>query len=215
MEVAVLGLGRFGLRLAQSLQDQGHDVLGVDVDAVLINAVADDLAHAVIADMTDVDALDALSIGNMDVAVVSTADLEANLLAVMNLQQLRVRRILAKARSERHARILQLMDIERVMRPEHEGADRWAHLIQIDAAVDFLALAPGYGIGTVRLPDTWIGRSLEVAIASAGERRLVALVRGNEVQLNPVLSQTMQRGDQLVYAARAGDLALPLTDNGR
>ena len=90
MQVAVLGLGRFGSHLAKSLQDQGHDVLAIDMDVAVVQGLADDVARAMIADITDLDALRELSIGDVDVAVVSTAELDASVLAIMNCQTLGV-----------------------------------------------------------------------------------------------------------------------------
>jgi len=65
MQVAVLGLGRFGSHLAEMLQEQGHDVLAVDMDAGVVNAVADLVARAMIADITDLGALREIAVGDV------------------------------------------------------------------------------------------------------------------------------------------------------
>lgn len=211
MQVAVLGLGRFGAHLAQTLYDQGHDVLAIDMDDGAVNDLSDKVTDARIADITDVDALDALSLGDVDVAVVATADLEASVLATMNLQQLKVGSIYAKARSDRHARILQLIGARRVMRPERDGAERFAHMIAVAAAVDFLPLTSAFGIAIFAPPARWVTQPLANAVELAAPRRLLALVRGDEVQLNPVLDQQVRAGDQLVFAATDRELGAPLS----
>ncbi len=212
MQVAVLGLGRFGSHLAEMLQEQGHDVLAVDMDAGVVNAVADLVARAMIADITDLDALREIAVGDVDVAVVSTAELDASVLALMNCQTLGVPLVFAKARSDRHTLILERLGADRVMRPERDGAERFAHMLQVSQARDFLPLTQAYGVATFEAPRVWIGRRLDAAasIDSAPTRRLLAVVRGQEVQLNPVLSQEIERGDLLVYAATDEDLARPL-----
>lgn len=213
MQVAVLGLGRFGDHLARMLQEQGHDVLAVDIDAGVVNRLADAVARAMIADITDVDALREMSVGDVEVAVVATAELDASVLASMNCQTLGVRSVFAKARSDRHALILERLGVNRVMRPERDGAERFAHILQVREARDFLPLSQAYGVAIFETPRVWIGRKLEVAASpdkSAPTRQLLAIVRDQEVQLSPVLSQEIRKGDLLVYAARDEDLARPL-----
>ena len=51
--VLVVGLGRFGSALAQTLVDLGHEVLGVDSDPNNVQHNADVLTHVVEADATD------------------------------------------------------------------------------------------------------------------------------------------------------------------
>jgi len=213
MQVAVLGLGRFGDHLARMLQEQGHDVLAVDIDAGVVNRLADAVARAMIADITDVDALREMSVGDVEVAVVATAELDASVLASMNCQTLGVRSVFAKARSDRHALILERLGVNRVMRPERDGAERFAHILQVREARDFLPLSQAYGVAIFETPRVWLGRKLEVAASSdksAPTRQLLAIVRDQEVQLSPVLSQEIRKGDLLVYAARDEDLARPL-----
>ena len=164
MQIAVLGLGRFGSHLAQELARQGHDVLGVDGDEAVVNGLADQLARAAIADITDLDALRELSIGSMDAVVVATAHLEASVLATMNAQTLQAPQIYAKAQSDRHETILDRLGADRVMRPEHDGAERAAHIIQIANARDYLPLNDDYGIALVEVPARWIGQPLELAL---------------------------------------------------
>ena len=201
MQVAILGLGRFGSHLAEALDDLGHEVLAIDLDESHIHELAAKVTDARIADITDIDALRALSLGEVDVAVVATADLEASVLAIMNLKQLKVEVVYAKASSDRHQRILRLLGAQRVIRPERDGAERFAHIIQVAGATDFLPLTPSYGIGVFPIPAPWVGQTIEWALERAGSRRLIAVVRGDEVLLNPVMSERVLLSDQFVFSA--------------
>ncbi len=210
MQVAVLGLGRFGSHLAEALDDLGHEVLAIDLDESNVHALAPRVTDARIADITDIDALRALSLSEVDVAVVATADLEASVLAMMNLQQLQVQMVYAKASTDRHARILRLLGAQRVIRPERDGAERFAHIIRVASASDFLPLTDSYGIGVFPIPATWVGQTVGGALERAGNRRLIAVVRGDEVLLNPVMSERVQIGDQFVFSALDEQLGEPL-----
>ena len=116
---------------------------------------------------------------------------------MMNLQQLGVQVIYAKARSDRHQRMLRLLGAQRVIRPERDGAERFAHIIRVASASDFLPLTPSYGIGVFPIPATWVSQTVEWALERAGNRRLIAVVRGDEVLLNPVMTEQVQVGDPL------------------
>ena len=85
MQIVVLGLGRFGMELARTLASQGHEVLAVDQSEPEVQRLADEVAKAAIADITDEAALRELGVAAMDVGVVATAMVEASVLAVMNL----------------------------------------------------------------------------------------------------------------------------------
>ena len=214
MQVAVLGLGRFGSHLAETLDDLGHDVLAIDLDEANVHEMAAKVADARIADITDIDALRSLALADVDVAVVSTAELEASVLAMMNLQQLEVQMVYAKASTDRHERILRLLGAHRVIRPERDGAERFAHIIQVALATDFLPLTQTYGIGVFPVPATWVGQSIEWSLERAGDRRLIALVRDEEVLLNPVMSERVLVGDRFVFSARDEQLGQPLDSRG-
>ena len=161
MQVAILGLGRFGAHLAESLDDLGHEVLAIDQDEAVVHELAPRVTDARIADITDIDALQALSLGEVDVAVVATANIEASVLAIMNLKNLNVMVIYAKASSDRHERILHLLGTRKVIRPERDGAERFAHIIRVASADDFLPLTSAYGIGVFPVPAAWVGRTIE------------------------------------------------------
>ena len=210
MQVAVLGLGRFGSHLAEALDDLGHEVLAIDLDEGNVHELAPKVTDARIADITDLDTLRALSLGDVDVAVVATGDLEASVLAMMNLQQLEVQVVYAKASSDRHERILRLLGAKRVIRPERDGAERFAHMIRVSLASDFLPLTPSYGIGVFPIPARWVGQTIEWALERVGARRLIAVVRNDEVLLNPVLSEHVLVGDRFVFSALDEQLGEPL-----
>ena len=210
MQVAVLGLGRFGTELALSLARQGHEVLAIDSSATTVQQLADRVAKAAIADITDEAALRDLGVDSMDAAVVATSALEASVLASINLQALGVQPIYAKAGSERHAQILQRLGADRVVEPEKEGGQRFAHLIRVRAAQDYLSLSENYGIGLYRATSALHGQTLERVEQQETKRRLLLVVRGEEVLLNPPLSHTIEPGDLLVFAGTDEDLAREL-----
>jgi trk system potassium uptake protein len=117
--VAVIGLGRFGTAVALRLTELGHEVVGIDEDAAIVQKLADDLPHVVRADSTEAEALFALGVNEVDYAVVAIgADLEGSMLTVLALTEIGVKDIWAKASTSRHGVILERLGVTKVVFPE-------------------------------------------------------------------------------------------------
>ena len=120
--VAVIGLGRFGEAVAVRMVELGHEVIGIDGNAEIVQKLADDLPHVVQADSTEVEALMALGVNEVDFAVVAIgSSLEGSVLSVLALQELGVKQIWAKASTRQHGLILGRLGVTKVVYPE---ADR-------------------------------------------------------------------------------------------
>ncbi|MBL8863338.1 MAG: TrkA family potassium uptake protein [Planctomycetes bacterium] len=130
MKVAVVGLGLFGRALAVDLARAGAEVVAVDTDQELIDGVRDDVALAVCLDATDERELRAQGIDKVDVLVASIGnDFEANQLLVVLARELGIPKVVARAPSANHARILKLLGAHEVVLPEIEVAERTARAL--------------------------------------------------------------------------------------
>lgn len=117
--VAVIGLGRFGEAVAVRLVELGHEVVGIDEDAAIVQKLADDLPHVVRADSTECEALRALGVNEVDYAVVAIgSDLEGSMLTVLALTEIGVKDIWAKASTRRHGLILERLGVTKLVYPE-------------------------------------------------------------------------------------------------
>ncbi|HEY8610060.1 MAG TPA: TrkA family potassium uptake protein, partial [Roseomonas sp.] len=136
--VVVIGLGRFGGAVAESLARLGHQVLGIDEDAGLVQSWADRLTHVVQADSTNSDTLRRLGVQEFERAVVGIGtDLEASVLTVLALSELGIKDIWAKALSSKHGRILERTGAHHVIYPEVAMGERVAHLVT-GKMIDFM-----------------------------------------------------------------------------
>jgi trk system potassium uptake protein TrkA len=207
-QVLVIGLGRFGAAVARTLYEIGDDVLAVDVDPQLVQSVADTVTHAVTADTTDPDALRQLGVNEFDTAVVAIgSNVQASILTTLNLRECGCRYIVAKANSAQHAKILERVGADRVVFPELETGIRVAHTLMARAVIDYLDVGPGYGIAEIKLPPSFIGKTLEeVALGERHHLTLIAVVRGNEVLLHPRRDLRLGGDMVLVVAGRDRDL---------
>ena len=128
--VLVIGLGRFGAATAGQLDRQNREVLAVDVDPGLVQKWADRVTHAVVADVTSMNALKQIGADEFDIAVVAVgSSVEASVLIASNLVDLGIRQIWAKAISQSHGKILERIGVNHVIYPEREAGLRVAHLV--------------------------------------------------------------------------------------
>ena len=158
--VVVIGLGRFGTAVAETLVELGHDVLGIDESGVRVAGLRDVLDHVVEADSTDPVALQQVGVKEFDRAVVAIgADIEASILTTAALADLGVPNIWAKAMTKAHARILDLVGAHHVVFPERQMGERIAHLVA-GRMIEFLPLDAGFALVEAIAPKSMLGRSL-------------------------------------------------------
>lgn len=155
-----MGLGRFGKSLALELVDQGTEVLGIDHDRAVIDRVAGRLSHTVVADTTQIEALEQIGVQDVDRAVVGVGnDLEASILTASIALRLGVPHVWAKAVSRAHAEILTQLGVHHVVRPEHDMGKRVAHLVR-GRMLDYIEFDDEYALVKARAPRVIWGRPL-------------------------------------------------------
>ena len=179
--VVVIGLGRFGGQVADSLVRLGHEVLGIDADIKLVEEWSDVLTHVVQADATDEEALRQLGVAEFDRAVVGIGTaIEASVLSVLSLTELGVHEIWAKAISAKHGKILTKVGAHHVVYPESAMGDRVAHLITT-RMLDYIEFDDGFAIAKVRAPAEAVGKSLaEAALRTRYGVTVVGVKRAGE-----------------------------------
>jgi trk system potassium uptake protein TrkA len=207
-QIAVLGLGRFGQAVARELTRLGHDVLAVDQDDRTVQDMSDEVTHAVQADITDPDALEALGLADFDTVIVAASgSLEASIMATVLLNRMGVRRIIAKAAHDLHGSILEQVGAMRVVYPESETGRRVAHSFHAAGVQDYLDAAPGYGIARVAMAASWSGKTLaEMDFQRTCGLTVMAIARTGSVVLNPAPDEQLRTGDSLIVAGRDEDL---------
>jgi trk system potassium uptake protein TrkA len=151
--VVVIGLGRFGESIARELMAAGVDVLAIDRDEQNVQRLSGLVTHVVEADSTDEEALRQLSVDEFDRAVVGIgSNLENSILTCSVLKTLEVKEVWAKAISAAHARILEQIGVDHVIRPEHDTGRRVAHLVA-GRMLDYIEFDDGFAIVKMHPPD--------------------------------------------------------------
>jgi trk system potassium uptake protein TrkA len=157
----VIGLGNFGFHIVATLYDQGHEVTAIDIDRDKIQAVKDICFSAILGDAGSKEFLASQGVAEMDAVVVSTGDRShLSTLMTLYLKELKIRRILVKAVSEDHGRILERVGATDVIFPEKDMAIRVAHNMSSPNILEFIPLAEEYSLSESEPPRHFIGKTL-------------------------------------------------------
>lgn len=203
-QFVVIGLGRFGSSVATTLSENGYDVLAIDKNADRVQALADQVTHAVEADATDEDALKTLGVRNFDVAVVSIGDdVSANILCTLILKELNVPYVIVKAPDRLHGKVLTKIGADRVVYPERDMGARIAHNLISSNVLDYIEFAPDYGVIEIIAADKMVGKTLkELELRSRFNVNVMAIKRGEDLHISPGADDKVLEGDRLVVMGK-------------
>ncbi|WP_425100051.1 potassium channel family protein [Tropicibacter sp. S64] len=205
---AVIGLGNFGFTVAQELTRFGNHVIGLDTRPERVGQVAEAVSQALIVDARDDVALREAGIGDCDVALVAMgSDLEASILAAINLKTIGVPVVWAKATTKTHHRILSRLKVDRVVHPEVEMGQHIAQMLHNPLVRDYVSLGNGYHVANFKIPESLEGKSLlEVPYASEYDLRCIGVMRGTEWIGDGTTGCTLAADDLLLLLGKRADL---------
>ena len=161
IKVGIVGGGRFGLTLAESLAANGVDVTLVDRDWNVVQSLAESPIRAIQGDATNPAVLRDAGFADCTIAVVAIgASLEASTLVTIHCKDLKIPRVISTASSEVHGRVLERIGADNVVYPDRDRAFRLAESILHRNPIDFFTIADGYAIAEISVPSSLAGRSL-------------------------------------------------------
>lgn len=159
---AVIGLGNFGFHAAKALYEDGNEVVAIDADRARVQAIDPFATEAVVLDATDKDSLKAMGLNEMDGVIVSTGTkISVSILICLYLNEMGVKKILAKALDEDHAKILKKVGASEIIHPERDMARRVSRGLSRPNVLDFIPLSEDFDLIQVGPPRDFIGKSLK------------------------------------------------------
>ena len=206
---AVFGLGRYGTAVARELVANGMEVIAVDTDQRIVNAVADDLPICKCADITDPEVIRQLGIGNVDVVIVAMANnLEASVMTVTLCKEAGVPTVIAKCANEMHQKILTRVGADKVVFPENESGIRLAKNLLSSGFVDMVSLAKNVSMIELDVKPEWVGKNLiELNLRKKYSINVVALRKGDAVSVDIDPHAALLESDKLIVIANTEKLA--------
>ena len=207
-QFAVLGLGRFGQKVAKELCLRGHEVVVMDKDEGKVNTIKDLVTHAYIGDMTDEGALREANVQNCDIVVVGqSSNIEANLLAVQLCQELGVKEIVVKAQSTLHGKILKKLCVDFIVYPEQDTAVKLADKLTMKGIMDYMELSKEFDVIELKSLPEFSNRKLkDLDFRKRYNVTVLAIRRGTESIMSPDGETVINNGDILILLGKIEDM---------
>lgn len=204
---AIVGLGTFGTAVAKELSRFGNHVIGIDTNETRVSLCADELSQALIVDARDDLALRQAGIADCDVALVAMgSDLEASILAAINLKTIGVPVVWAKATTKTHHRILSKLKVDRVIHPEVDVGIHIAQVLHNPLVRDYVSLGNGYHVVNFKIPESLEGKALVDVPYVTHDLRCIALMRGTEYLGQDGSTCALAKDDLLILLGKRADL---------
>lgn len=206
-QFAVLGMGRFGISAALTLEDMGYEVLGADMDANLVSSLSEKLSQVVSFDMRDARAMDQVGIGSFDTVIIASKNLEASLMATMLCKERQVPEIVVKAIDERHAEMARRLGATKVIFSERDMARRTVMHLVSDNAVDYIDIDANIKVINVVTPKSLVGKNLlESDLRKRFNVVVIAIRRGSKVVVTPSPTYRFTAEDHLYIIGTVASL---------
>jgi len=206
---AVFGLGRYGKAVAKELVENGAEVLAVDMDENVVNAVSVDIPYCKCADVTDPEVIRQLGISNIDVVIISMAsNLEACVMATMLCKEAGVKTVIAKCSSEMNCKILSKVGADRVVFPERDSGVRLAKNLLSSGFVDVIELSKDISMLELDVKQEWVGKTLiELNLRKKYSVNVVAVIRGEEISTMIDPEKPLSADEKLIVIANVSKLS--------
>ncbi|MDY5435509.1 TrkA family potassium uptake protein [Peptostreptococcus porci] len=200
----VIGAGRFGKSLAMTLYESGQDVLVVDNNEEVAQNLSEVLDNVVVADASDEYAIKKIGLSNFDVAIIAIGtNLRASIMATLLAKESGIPMIISKATDNLQAEVLRKIGANRVVFPEHDMGVKVAKSLTINNLVDYMELDSKHSIFEMKVPHSWIGKSL-IDLDVRGKYSLTVIGVKNkdifDVPANPI--QVFGEDDIVVVAGK-------------
>jgi trk system potassium uptake protein TrkA len=161
-QFAVIGLGRFGFKVAEILAEKGAQVIAIDKDHALVEKIRDIVTEAVQLDSTDEEALRESGVEGVDVAVVSIGEgVESSILTTAILKGFGIKEIVARAGTKLQAQILKEVGATRVVFPEEDMGLRVANSILAPGVLEYIELGAHYNLAEIEVKGEFTGKSIK------------------------------------------------------
>ncbi|MGX6428806.1 potassium channel family protein [Levilactobacillus yonginensis] len=197
---AVLGLGRFGQSVVETLAETHQDVLAVDVQETPVNQMMDVATQTLIADTRDEEVLRGLNIDTFDYVIVGIGNnMEASILTTMLAKELGAKKVIAKAETADQGRVLQRVGADQVVFPERDMGHSIVRKLLSNHILNFIDLSDEYTLAEIVITDpNFVNQNLiQLNLRERFDLTVIAIQHGRKINISPNPTDAVQLHDVL------------------
>ena len=197
--VLIVGVGRFGQKMIEKLNELNYEVMAIDRDESRVNAVLPLVTDAQIGDATNEAFLRTLGVSDYDICFVTiSSDFQSSLVASALLKDLGAKQVVSRAASEIHKQFLLRNGADDVFFPAKQVAD-WAVMrYAADHVLDSITLGSDYAIYELTVPEEWNGKTVGALDIRKKYGLNILVVRGDGLPNMAVTNDTLLRANQTI-----------------
>lgn len=204
----VIGMGRFGSKLAQKLLELDNDVMVVDKSEEKISLLINDFTDAQIGDCTNPAVLESLGINNFDACFVTIGDnFQSSLEITSLLKDMDAKYVISKANSEIQRKFLLRNGADEVVYPIKEIAEKLAIRTSANNLFDYVEISSDFSISEIAVHESWIGKSIaNIDVRKKHHVNILAIKKDGELMPMPGADYVFERNDHVVILAKNADI---------
>ena len=206
--VLIIGMGRMGRHLAKRMHQLGNDVMIVDNNPAIIEALSDRFTNSSICDCTNESVIDSLGVEDFDVCFVTIGeDFQASLVVTSLLKKHGARRIVAKTNQDIQAELLRIIGADEIVYPEVDIAEKLAVRYNANNIFDFVPLTDEYSIYELPILPAWAGHTLlELNIRRKYQINIIAVKNGMNLDANLGADYRFRPDDHIIVIGRSNEV---------
>lgn len=202
----IVGMGKFGTSLAKTLYDNGKNILALDIEEEKIqeNINNNIIENGIAIDATDRLELKNLGINNFDVAFVCIGkEIQNSILVTLTLKELGIPKIIAKALSKQHGRVLEKVGADEVIYPEIHMGKKVALKEIRPNLIEHIQLSNEYTVIEVKAPTKFLNKTLiELDLRKKYNLNIIAIKRKNDgMEITPMGDSILKKDDKIIAIA--------------
>lgn len=205
--VLIIGMGRMGRHLARRMQQLGNDVMIVDINPTIIEALSDRFTDSSICDCTNETVIESLGVDNFDVCFVTIGeDFQASLVVTSLLKKHGARKIVAKTNQDIQADLLRIIGADEIVYPEVDVAEKLAMRYNANNIFDFVPLTDEYSIYEIPILPAWINHTLmELNIRRKYQINIIAVKNANGLNASVSADYRFKADDHIILIGKADE----------
>ena len=195
----VIGLGKFGQALVETLVAEGCQVMVIDTDSDKVTAMADVVTNAIIGDPTNETVLRTSGVADYDCAIVClTTNINANILMTIMLKDIGVKKVVVRAQNDGHRKVLERIGADMIIFPEQDMGEKLGYMLTKNNITDFVEFSD-YKIVELNVPEDWIGKTLiTLELRRRFKVNVIAVSRADgTVEVSPDPNREFVDGDRV------------------
>lgn len=201
--IVVLGLDNFGMSTIKQLSKYNCETLAIDKNLDRVE-IADEFAtHSMQLNMQDADDFKELSLNSYDIAIITFSDIQTSILAALVCKENNIPMVIAKANDETHKKILQKMDVDKIILPEEEMGIKLAKGIMNRSLIEIIDLSEDYSLVELNVQEKWVDKSLsELRLRNVYGLNVLCIKNVTKgIVISPLPEHVVKNGDVLIGIA--------------